>query len=140
MKSDWHYGWHYKFHKPKSDFPSFKGEDIHKWLYKYNQYLEIYEIQEPEKHKLGSYYLDDMTLYWHQNFMWSSGGRVGTWNEYVEAICERFDGQKDLLEELKDLKQEGNLETYIKDFDILWNRVEIDEKYALVFFLGGLET
>jgi hypothetical protein len=32
------------------------------------------------------------------------------------------------------------LETYIKDFDILWNRAEIDERYALIFFLGGLET
>ena len=57
----------------------------------------------------------------------------------MEAICGRFGGHKDPLEELKDLKQEGNLETYIRDFDILWNRTEIDERYALIFFLGGLE-
>jgi hypothetical protein len=31
------------------------------------------------------------------------------------------------------------LETYIRDFDILWNRVEIDERYVLIFFLGGLD-
>jgi len=32
------------------------------------------------------------------------------------------------------------LETYIKDFDILWNRSEISEKNALVFFIRGLEV
>jgi len=49
----------------------------------------------------------------------------------VEAICERFGGHKDPLDELKDLKQEGDLETSIKDFDILWNRAEIDERYGM---------
>ena len=139
-RNDWQYGGHYKFHKPKRDFPAFEGEDVHKWLYKCNQYFEIEEVPDAEKLKLASYYLDDMALYWHQNFMRSNGGRVVGWNEYVEAICGRFGGHKDPLEELKDLKQEGDLETYIKDFDILWNRAEIDERYALIFFLGGLET
>nr|TKS06826.1 hypothetical protein D5086_0000120230 [Populus alba] len=93
------------------------------------------EVLNAEKLKLASYYLDDMALYWHPNFMHSNSDKVVTWNEYVEAICERFGGHKDPLEELKDLKQEGELEVYIKDFDILWNRVEIDERYALIFFL-----
>jgi hypothetical protein len=136
-RNDWQYGGHYKFHKPRRDFPSFEGEDVHKWLYKCNQYFEIEEVPDAEKLKLASYYLDGMALYWHQNFMRSNGGRVVIWNEYVEAICRRFGGHKDPLEELKDLKQEGNLETYIKDFDILWNRAAIDERYALIFFLGG---
>jgi hypothetical protein len=73
-----------------------------------------------------------MALYWHQNFMRSNGGRLVSWKEYVEAICGRFGGHKDPLEKLTDLKQEGDLETYIRDFDILWNRVEIDERYVLI--------
>lgn len=32
-----------------------------------------------------------------------------------------------------------DLKGYIRDFDILWNRVEITKKQALIFFLGGLE-
>jgi hypothetical protein len=72
------------------DFPSFEGEDIYKWLYKCNQYFEIEETQESKKLKLASYYLDSMTLYWHQNFMRSNGGRLVTYDEYVEAICGRF--------------------------------------------------
>lgn len=37
------------------------------------------------------------------------------WRLYVP----RFGGQKDLLEELMDLRQTRNLETYIQDFDVL---------------------
>lgn len=42
-------------------------------------------------------------------------------------------------EELKDLKQTGSLNTFIQDFDIMWNRAEISKKQAPVFFVGGLE-
>ncbi|XP_061978682.1 uncharacterized protein LOC133699462 [Populus nigra] len=71
--------------------------------------------------------------------VWNFQGNQGaTWEEYVEAICYRFRGQQDPLEELMELKR-GNLEEYIQDFDILWNKVEINEKQSLVIFLGGLE-
>jgi hypothetical protein len=58
------------------------------------------------------------------------------WRLYVP----RFGGQKDILEELMDLRQTRNLETYIQDFDVLCNRAEINEKQAMVFFIGGLEV
>jgi hypothetical protein len=38
-----------------------------------------------------------------------------------------------------DLIQIETLETYIQDFDILWNTIAILKKQALVFFIGGLE-
>jgi hypothetical protein len=38
-----------------------------------------------------------------------------------------------------ELKQLRDLEEYIQDFDILWNKAKISEKQALVIFLGGLE-
>ncbi|KAJ6910657.1 hypothetical protein NC652_021345 [Populus alba x Populus x berolinensis] len=91
-KNDWQQSGHYKFHKPKQDFPSFEREDQG----------------------------------------WPASD--------LEGIRGRFGGHKEPLEELKDLKQEGDLETYIRNFDIIWNRTEIDERYALIFFLGGLET
>jgi len=72
--------------------------------------------------------------------MRSLGGRVVSWSEYVEALCCRFGGEKTPLEELIELKQKNDLETYIKDFDILSNRSEISEKNALVFFIGGLDV
>jgi hypothetical protein len=48
--------------------------------------------------------------------------------------------ERNLLEELIELKQKNDLETYIKDFHIVWNRSEISEKNTLVFFIGVLEV
>jgi hypothetical protein len=67
----------------------------------------------------------------------SIGNQGATWKEFVEAICYRFGGQP--LEELMELKQLGDLEEYIQDFDILWNKAEINEKQSLVIFLRGLD-
>jgi len=55
--------------------------------------------------------MDDKGLYWHQNFVRHHPEVL--WNEYIEALCCRFGGHKDPLEELKDLKQKADLETYI---------------------------
>jgi len=129
----------YKIHKPRRDFPCFDGEDVHKWLYKCNQYFDMEEIKGAEKVKLASFYLDGMALYWHQNFTQSLEDREATWEEYTEALCDRFGCQQNPLEELMELRQTDNLETYIQDFDILWNKADISEKQAMVFFIGGLE-
>jgi len=106
----------------------FEGEDVLKWIYKCNQYFDVEEIDEQDKLKLASYYLDGMALCWHQNFMRSLGGQAVSWLKYVEALYYKFRGEKNPLEELIELKQKNDLETYIKDFDILWNRYEILRK------------
>ena len=43
------------------------------------------------------------------------------------------------MEDLIDLKQVRTLESYIHDFDILWNKAGIGERQTLVIFLEGLE-
>jgi hypothetical protein len=118
----------YRVHKPRRDFPCFDGEDVHKWLYKCNQYFDMEEIKETEKVRLASFYLDGMALYWHQNFTRSIRGRVATWEEYTEVVCGQFGGHQDPLEELMELRQTGSLETYIQDFDVLWNKADISER------------
>jgi len=130
----------YQLHRPKREFPIFEGEDVLKWIYKCNQYFDMEETVEQDKLKLASYYLDGMALCWHQNYIRSLRGQVVSWSEYVEALCCRFGEEKNPLEELIELKQKNDLETYIKDFDILWNRSEISKKNALVFFIGGLDV
>ena len=57
----------------------------------------------------------------------------------MEAISCRFGGQQDPLKAIMELKQQGNLEEYIQDFNILWNKAKINEKQALVIFLSSLE-
>jgi len=72
--------------------------------------------------------------------MRSLGNQRVSWEECVEALCYRFGGQKNLVEELIDLKQMGDLDSYIHDFDILWNKVGIEKRQVLVIFLWGLEV
>nr|TKS09199.1 hypothetical protein D5086_0000096030 [Populus alba] len=129
----------YKVHKPKHFFPTFNGGDVHKWLFKCTQYFEIEEVADEEKLQIASYYLDGVALYWHQNFLRSLGDQKTSWEDYVEAICYRFGEMQDPLEELMELRQSGDLEEYIQDFDILWNKAEVNEKQALVIFLGGID-
>jgi len=38
-----------------------------------------------------------------------------------------------------ELRQTGSLEAYIQDFDVLWNKADISERQAMVFFIRGLE-
>jgi hypothetical protein len=53
---------------------------------------------------------------------------VATWEEYTEVVCGQFGGHQDPLEELMELRQTGSLETYIQDFDVLWNKADISER------------
>jgi hypothetical protein len=92
-----------------------------------------------EKLQIASYYLDGVALYWYQNFMRSLGDQKTSWEDYIEAICYRFGGRQDPLKELMKLRQSGDLEEYIQDFDIFWSKAKINEKQALVIFLGDME-
>nr|TKS06762.1 hypothetical protein D5086_0000119590 [Populus alba] len=75
----------------------------------------------------------------YKNFTKSVRGRVVTWEEYTEAMCGQFGGHQDPLEELMELRQTCSLKTYIQEFDVLWNKTDISERQAMVFFIGGLE-
>lgn len=47
-----------------------------------------------KKLKLASYHLNGKALYWHQNYIRSSGGQGILWEEYVEALCATFWGSE----------------------------------------------
>jgi hypothetical protein len=95
----------YRVHKPKHFFSTFNGEDVHKWLFKCTQYFEMEDVADSEKLQIASYYLDGVALYWHQNFLRSLGNQKASWKDYVEAICYRFEGQQDPLEELMEHRE-----------------------------------
>jgi hypothetical protein len=70
------------------------------WLYRCTQYFEIEDIAYSRKLQITSYYIDGIALYWHQKNFRSFGNQRATWEEYVEAICHRFEGQQDPLKDL----------------------------------------
>ncbi|GKB95423.1 transposon ty3-I gag-pol polyprotein [Tanacetum coccineum] len=46
---------------------------------------------------------------------------------------------EDPMMELKNLKQDGNVQSYQEQFEALLNKVELDETHAISLFLGGLK-
>jgi hypothetical protein len=83
----------YKVNKPKHFFPTFNGEEVHKWLFKCTQYFKIEEVADFEKLQITSYYLDGVALYRYQNFLRSLGDQKTSWKDYVKAICYWFGGR-----------------------------------------------
>jgi len=65
----------YRVHKPKHFFPTFNGDDVHKWIFKYTQYFEIEDMADSKKLQKTSYSLDGVAFYWHQNFLRSLGNQ-----------------------------------------------------------------
>nr|TKS06531.1 hypothetical protein D5086_0000121690 [Populus alba] len=49
---------YYSIRRPKREFPVFEGNNVLKWIYKCNQYFDVEEVAEHDKHKLASYYLE----------------------------------------------------------------------------------
>lgn len=102
----------FKVYKPRYDFSIFDRDDVYKWLYKCNHYFEIKEVDDCEKLKLASYYIDRMNFYWNRNFMESMGNQEVSSVKYIEALCSRFRGQQDPLEEFKYLKLVFSMHTF----------------------------
>ncbi|GJU04239.1 hypothetical protein Tco_1114577 [Tanacetum coccineum] len=63
-----------------------------------------------------------------------------TWHQYEEGIKERFDPvNEDPMVELKILKQVGSVQAYQDLFEVLLNKVDQPEAYAISLFIGGLK-
>ncbi|GJZ45980.1 reverse transcriptase [Tanacetum coccineum] len=118
--------------RTKLEFPKFNGEDVQGWLYRVNMFITMDRIQEDaQKLMLVSMHLFDHALNWHKQFLKSNGNNV-TWIQYEAAIKERFDPvNEDPMVELNNLKQVGSVQAYQDSFEVLLNKVDQPEAYAI---------
>ena len=65
-----------------------------------------------------------------------------TWEAYVQALEERFGDHngRDHMAELLGLRQTGKVSDYHDQFESLLGKVELNEEYAVSFFLNGLKN
>ncbi|KAK4405938.1 hypothetical protein Sango_0600300 [Sesamum angolense] len=77
---------------PRIEFPRFCGQDFRGWLYKCNQFFQLYRtIPDDSKVKLASIHLEGEALRWHTKFMAARDSEsVVKWEEYVQEIEVRF--------------------------------------------------
>lgn len=123
----------------KIDFPKFNGEDVKGWLFRCQQFFRIDNIADQHKVKMASIHLLDRAQVWHQNFARIYGDDM-EWEVYASAICERFSkNYVDLMEELKNLKQDISVEAYQDSYEVLINKVDLTKQQAISIYIGGLK-
>jgi len=65
-----------------------------------------------------------------------------SWDEFTEALIQRFGGRErsSIFERLAKIKQQGNMEDYIQEFEILVSQApNITEEQMMGYFLAGLQ-
>ena len=126
---------------PRMEFPQFNGDDMVGWVYKCEQYF-LLEATPPElKVRVASVYLEGKASQWHRLFMKSRiPNDALKWEEYIKAMNCRFgpNAFEDPMFDLTNLKQEGSIQEYMDEFEMLLGRVELPEDYAISCFLTGL--
>jgi hypothetical protein len=129
--------------KPKQarlDFPRFDGEDVETWCCPAEHFFEYYGTPDEHRLPLSSFHMDGRALVWFRELRASNS--IQSWQDFVRSLQIRF-GQgsyDDPMETLSKLKQEGTLEEYKNQFDILALKVQhLPEFHKLSCFLGGLK-
>ena len=123
----------------KLDFPRFNGEGVEEWIFKVEQFFVLERTSEQSKIGVVALHLEGGALYWHRNFI-KLRERMPSWGEYVQALRRRFGplAYEDPMAEVKKLKQMGSLEEYVKAFEMLMDKAQLNENQAVSCFLAGL--
>jgi hypothetical protein len=66
------------------DFPKFDGENPSSWLYKANQYFNIYQTQDNDKISMAYFHLEGEALICFQDV--EGIGQVNTWDSFYKSI------------------------------------------------------
>ena len=124
----------------KLEFPKFYGDDVQGWLYRVNQFFLLDQIAENQKVRLVSMHMFDKALNWHKQFVKRHGENV-EWALYEREVKIRFDSVfEDPMVELKNLKQVSTVQVYQDEFEVLMNKVELSEAYAISLFFWRSEA
>ncbi|GJU46655.1 putative mitochondrial protein [Tanacetum coccineum] len=100
------------------------------------QFFFIDIVNEDQKVRLVSMHLYDKALEWHKQFVKIHGKNV-----YEKEIAARFSNVfEDHMVEIKNLKHDGEVKVYQEQFEVLLNRRELVEFYAVSLFISGLKS
>ena len=91
----------------KLEFPRFRGENPLGWIYKANQFFQLYGTPPNQKILLASYHMEDEALIWFQDA--KEAGLFTSWETFVKSLHVRFGtiAYDDPMESLTRLRQVG---------------------------------
>ena len=113
----------------KLEFPRFNGEGIDEWLFKVEQFFVLDKTLEQSRLGVVALHLEDNVLHWHENYI-KKRRKCPSFGEYLVAMKAKFGpvAYEDPMVEIKKLRQTGSLHDYLKAFDILLDKVQLDRK------------
>ncbi|XP_075673788.1 uncharacterized protein LOC142643132 [Castanea sativa] len=122
------------------EFPRFRGENPSGWVYKANQFFQLYGTPQNQKILLASYHMEDEALIRFQDV--EEVGLFTSWEAFVRSLHVRFGTTTydDPMETLTRLRQVNSVVQYKGQFEALSNRInELSKKHKLSYFLSGLK-
>jgi hypothetical protein len=130
----------FKMAVKKVELPAFNGDDPVGWITRAETYFEVQGTTEEVKVRLAKLSMEGTTIHWF-NLLRETEDNL-TWLKLKQALIDRYGGRSsdNLFEELKDLKQTGDVEDYISEFEYVSSQVNrLPEEQYLGYFLGGLK-
>ncbi|KAG8388303.1 hypothetical protein BUALT_Bualt02G0111500 [Buddleja alternifolia] len=129
---------------PRVEFPKFGGADPRTWVRKCARYFQIVStVPEDQKVPLASVHLEGRAELWFQGYL--ERGVMPTWNQFLQAIYDRFDDTDPelMIGEFNKLHQTGTVTEYLEKFEdlkshmLLFHR-EFPEDFFIASFVSGL--
>lgn len=122
------------------DFPKFDGTDPNEWVKKAQQFFEYYSTHDEQRLQIAFFHMEDKALSWYSWLKESSP--VHSWDDFVSALEVRFGpfAFEDPVGEFTKLRQNGTVEEYQTQFEILSNKISgLTEEFRISTFLSGLK-
>ncbi|XP_031502673.1 uncharacterized protein LOC116265858 [Nymphaea colorata] len=128
------------FKHAKMDFPRFNKEDLHRWIFKAEQFFECHGILETMKVADAAMNFEGKVIRWYR-WLIDQHGRPD-WRTLISAMAARFgpSAYVDYNQELSKIRQTGSIEDYQERFEEFSNMVREWPIEALIgTFVGGLK-
>jgi hypothetical protein len=129
---------------PKLGFPKFCGDHPRIWIDKCCDCFHIYNIPQCMWTTVASLHMEDNAAKWLQVYKLKVG--LGDRGMFVAAVEEKFGAYdyRKVVQDLLALRQEGNLEDYIREFEAIQFQVSMfntgfDELFFTSHFVNGLK-
>ncbi|MCH96321.1 retrotransposon gag protein, partial [Trifolium medium] len=124
----------------KVELPTFDGEDPAGWISRAEVYFRVQDTRSEVKVNLAQLCMEGPTIHFFNSLI--NENENLNWDQLKQALLERYGGhgEGDVYEQLTELRQRGNVDDYINDFEYLTAQIpRLPDKQFLGYFLHGLK-
>ncbi|PNX93254.1 Ty3/gypsy retrotransposon protein, partial [Trifolium pratense] len=124
----------------KVELPVFNGEDPAGWISRAEVYFRVQNTRSEIKVNLAQLCMEGPTIHFFNSLI--NENENLDWEQLKQELLERYGGHGDgdVYEQLTELRQKGNVDEYINDFEYLTAQIpRLPDKQFLGYFLHGLK-